>query len=185
MNVIETGLPGVLIVEPRQFTDDRGSFFESYRAEVYDRLTGVSFVQDNVSVSRRGVLRGLHLQEPNAQAKLVSALVGEVFDVAADVRVGSPTFGKWVGVTLSEQNRRQLFIPAGFAHGFLTMSETAVFQYKCSTYYDGAADLSIAWDDPQLGIDWPERDVSLSPKDRAAGRIDQLPEGRLPRYRGA
>ena len=182
MKVIQTEVPGVLIVEPKVFGDARGFFFENYSQERY-AAAGIpeQFVQDNVSLSQRGVLRGLHLQWPNPQGKLVSVLRGEVYDVAVDVRVGSPSFGQWVGVTLSCENRRQFWVPPGFAHGFQVVSDEALFAYKCTDYYHPEFEASIAWDDPELGIRWPVANPSLSAKDRAGVRLRDLPEERRPR----
>ncbi len=172
MKVVTTELPGVVILEPRRFRDDRGFFFESFN-EARHAEAGLPsrYVQDNVSYSERGVLRGLHYQHPNAQGKLVSVVHGEVFDVAVDIRKGSPTFGKWIGVTLSSENGRQMYIPEGFAHGFLVTGDSAVFHYKCTAFYDPKAEGSIIWDDPTIGIDWPLKEVRLSPKDAAARRL--------------
>ena len=176
MRFTATNLPDVLIVEPVVFGDDRGFFFESYNRRRFEDAVGksVDFVQDNQSRSVRGVLRGLHYQlSPNAQGKLVRAGRGAIFDVAVDVRRGSPTFGRWVGVELSEENRRQLWIPEGFAHGFLTLSETADVYYKASSYYSPPDEGSVAWDDPDIAIEWPSVDQFplLSPKDRLAPRL--------------
>ena len=173
MNVIPTAIPDVLIIEPKVFGDERGFFYESFNQKVFNEATGldVQFVQDNHSRSRKGVLRGLHYQlPPHAQGKLVRCVRGAVFDVAVDIRKSSPTFGKWVGVELSEANHRQLWIPPGFAHGFLTLSETADFLYKTTDYYTPTAERSIAWNDPEIGIAWPElkADFQLSDKDRIA-----------------
>ena len=173
MNVIPTAIPDVLIIEPKVFGDDRGFFYESFNQKAFNEATGldVQFVQDNHSRSRKGVLRGLHYQlPPHAQGKLVRCVRGAVFDVAVDIRKSSPTFGKWVGVELSEANHRQLWIPSGFAHGFLTLSETADFLYKTTDYYTPTAERSIAWNDPEIGIAWPElkADFQLSDKDRIA-----------------
>lgn len=180
MNVIPTELPGVLILEPRRFRDDRGFFYESFNEARYAEAGLPSrFVQDNMSYSERGVLRGLHYQLPNAQGKLVSVLRGEVFDVAVDIRRGSPTFGKWAGAALSFENGRQLYIPPGFAHGFLVTGDGAVFHYKCTALYDPKAEGSIAWDDPAIGIAWPSKDVRLSPKDAAAPRLADVADDRL------
>lgn len=186
MTVTELDLPGVLLIEPRVFTDERGAFFESWHADRY-REAGIhaDFVQDNLSVSRHGVLRGLHFQEPYGQAKLVSVLRGEVYDVAVDVRVGSPTFGRTTAVTLSDAEPRQLFVPAGFAHGFVVLSDEAVFSYKCTELYHPEAEQAVRWDDPDLAIAWPEAAPVLSPKDRAAPRLRDIAESRLPRYGGA
>lgn len=166
MNVIETRLEGVLIIEPRRFGDERGFFCETFQAQRYhDAGIAGTFVQDNFSHSQQGVLRGLHYQIQNPQGKLVSVVQGEVFDVAVDIRVNSPTFGEWVGVSLSAKNGRQLFVPPGFAHGFCVVSETADFTYKCTDYYNPAAERSILWNDPDLAIDWPVDSPSISAKD--------------------
>jgi dTDP-4-dehydrorhamnose 3,5-epimerase len=164
MNVIQTALPGVLLFEPRVFGDERGFFFESFNDKVFTAAVGgpVAFVQDNHSRSSRGVLRGLHYQlPPHAQGKLVRVVRGEVFDVAVDIRAGSPTFGRWVGEVLSEQNKRQLWIPPGFAHGFVTLSETADFLYKTTDFYAPQAERCIAWNDPTIGIRWPYEGTPL------------------------
>lgn len=170
MNVIATELPEVLIVEPKVFGDARGFFFESFNARAFAEATGVerAFVQDNHSLSQRGVLRGLHYQLEQAQGKLVRVVQGEVFDVAVDVRRASPTFGRWVGVRLSAENKRQLWVPEGFAHGFLVLSEQAEFLYKTTDYYAPVHERCIRWDDPELAIDWPlDGEPQLSAKDRA------------------
>lgn len=181
MKVTETSLPDVLLVEPKVFGDGRGFFMESFSAARYAAI-GIreAFVQDNLSRSGRGVLRGLHFQHPHGQAKLVSVLEGEVFDVVVDVRVGSPTFGQWCGEYLSADNKRQLYIPAGFAHGFVVTSDTALFTYKCTDYYHPEAERSMRWDDPRIGIEWPTLDVELSAKDRAAPPLDAIPPDLLP-----
>jgi dTDP-4-dehydrorhamnose 3,5-epimerase len=185
VNVTPTELPEVLLVEPAIFGDARGRFFESFNAARYaDAGIPGPFVQDNVSLSRRGVLRGLHLQQPNAQGKLVSVLDGEVFDVAVDVRVGSPRFGQWIGTVLASEQPRQLWIPEGFAHGFVVLSTQALISYKCTRYYEPAAERSIRWDDPQLGVDWPIRDVTLSAKDSAGFRLADADPAWLPSYDG-
>jgi dTDP-4-dehydrorhamnose 3,5-epimerase len=183
MRVSDTALPGVLLVEPSVFGDERGFFLETYQAERYE-AAGIPgpFVQDNVSRSRRGVLRGLHYQQPDAQGKLVQVLDGEVYDVAVDVRWGSPTFGRWTGLLLSSTTKQQLYIPAGFAHGFVVMSDHALFVYKCTTVYREEHDRSVLWSDPALGITWPVDDVQLSAKDRAAPTLGSLPPHLLPRY---
>lgn len=170
MNVIKTDIEGVVILEPRVFTDARGYFFESYNKKAFDELIGrVDFVQDNESCSSRGVMRGLHFQRPpHAQAKLVRCVRGSVLDVAVDIRRGSPTYGRHVSCLLTEHNHRQFFIPRGFAHGFAVLSDTAVFQYKCDNYYCPESDGGISILDPSLGIDWgisPEEAI-LSDKDR-------------------
>jgi dTDP-4-dehydrorhamnose 3,5-epimerase len=180
MNVITTELPGVVILEPRRFRDDRGFFFESFKATRHAEAGLPSqYVQDNISYSESGVLRGLHYQLPNAQGKLVSVLHGEVFDVTVDIRKGSPNFGKWIGVTLSFENGRQLYIPEGFAHGFLVTGDCAVFHYKSTALYDPKSEGSIAWDDPAINIDWPRKAARLSPKDAAAPRLADLTDDRL------
>lgn len=171
------------MLEPRVFGDERGYFFESWSAERYAGA-GIAgtFVQDNISRSRRGILRGLHLQHPHAQGKLVSALDGEVFDVAVDVRTGSPRFGQWVGEILSSENKRQLWIPPGFAHGFVVLSEEAIFHYKCTDAYHPECELSVLWNDPAIGIDWPLPDPVLNEKDRGALPLAAIPPSRLPTY---
>ncbi|MFM4874537.1 dTDP-4-dehydrorhamnose 3,5-epimerase [Aeromonas veronii] len=172
MNVIKTAIPDVLIFEPKVFGDERGFFFESFNHKLFEEAVGyqVNFVQDNHSKSSKGVLRGLHYQlPPHAQGKLVRCVVGEVFDVAVDIRKSSSTFGQWVGVHLSGENKRQLWIPEGFAHGFVTLSETADFLYKTTNYYAPQCEGSIRWDDPHVGIEWPiEDEASLSNKDQEA-----------------
>lgn len=183
MKVSKTRLPGVLVLTPDVFGDDRGYFVETWRARRYAEI-GVPeiFVQDNLSMSRRGILRGLHLQHPHGQGKLVHVVQGEVFDVAVDVRVGSPTFGLWVGTVLSEANHQQVWIPPGFAHGFCVTSETALFAYKCTEVYHRHSELGVAWNDPDLGIEWPLTDPSLSEKDAVFPRLADIPEDQLPRY---
>ncbi len=170
MNVIETGIPGLLILEPRVFGDSRGYFFEAFNRKAFTDAVGeVDFVQDNESRSSYGVVRGLHFQKgERAQAKLVRVVEGRVLDVAVDLRPGSPTYGRHASVELTGENHRQLFIPRGFAHGFSVLSETAVFQYKCDNYYHPEAEGAVAWDDPDLAIDWqiPADRVLLSAKDR-------------------
>lgn len=175
MNVIKTAIPDVLIFEPKVFGDERGFFFESFNHKLFEEAVGypVTFVQDNHSKSSKGVLRGLHYQlPPHAQGKLVRCVAGEVFDVAVDIRKSSPTFGQWVGVHLSGENKRQLWIPEGFAHGFITLSDTAEFLYKTTNYYAPQNEGAIRWDDPQVGIGWPILgEVSLSRKDKEAVSI--------------
>jgi dTDP-4-dehydrorhamnose 3,5-epimerase len=181
MQVIETEIPGVVIFEPRRFGDARGFFVETFHAERY-AAAGLAhpFVQDNWSRSAGGVLRGLHLQNPNPQGKLVSITRGEVLDVAVDVRVGSPTFARHVAVRLSEENGRQFFIPRGFAHGFLVLSDTADFCYKCDGYYSAADEITIRWNDPAIGIDWPVQNPTLSARDAAAPLLSET--ARLPAF---
>lgn len=183
MNVIETQLPGCLIFEPRVFGDDRGFFYESFNADKLAPLgLDLAWKQGNVSSSVEGVLRGLHYQWPKPQGKFVSVVQGEVWDVAVDIRRGSPTFGKWTAVTLSAKNKRHFWIPSGFAHGFVVTSETAVFNYLCTETYDPKADSNVAWNDPELAIDWPVSNPSLSPKDEIAPFLKDIAEDRLPIY---
>lgn len=185
MKVIETNLPGVLIIEPRIFGDARGFFQETWRQEKYEDI-GIreSFVQDNLSFSTRGVLRGLHYQKPNAQGKLVSVVQGEVFDVAVDIRIGSPNFGQWTGVILSGDNHRQLWVPPGFAHGFCVLSDTTYFTYKCTDVYTPSAEGGIMWNDPDIDIQWPLQDVILSDKDQVYARLKDVPIECLPVLEG-
>jgi dTDP-4-dehydrorhamnose 3,5-epimerase len=182
MNIIETMIPGVLIVEPKVFGDARGFFMETYQSDRY-MAGGIKprFVQDNLSRSAAGVLRGLHFQNPKPQGKLVTVLQGAVLDVAVDVRVGSPTFGKHVAVELTSENRRQLWIPRGMAHGFLVLSDTADFFYKCDEFYSPSDEFVLQWNDPAIGIDWRCDAPTLSARDRSARTLAQL-EGLLPRY---
>lgn len=183
MKLIASSLPGCVLIEPSVFGDSRGFFFETWNAERYAKqgLPG-SFVQSNVSSSARGVLRGLHYQWPRPQGKLVTVLQGEVYDVAVDIRQGSPTFGRWEAFILSGENRRQLWIPPGFAHGFAVLSETALFNYLCTDVYVKEADAAIRWDDADLAIDWPITLPSLSEKDQQAPFLNDVPGGRLPVY---
>ena len=180
MEVIKTELEGVVILEPRLFKDDRGYFFESFSQREFDeKVRPVKFVQDNESKSVYGVLRGLHFQKPPfAQSKLVRVIQGAVLDVAVDIRVGSPTYGKHVAVELTAENHRQLFIPRGFAHGFSVLTDEVVFQYKCDKFYAPQSEGGIAWNDPTLGIDWriPEASVILSEKDKHHPLLKDLPE---------
>lgn len=176
MQVIETELPGVLIIEPRVFGDDRGFFLETFSVGRYAEC-GINgpFVQDNWSYSRRGILRGMHYQIQQPQGKLVQVMSGEIFDVAVDMRRDSPAFGKWTGVTLSAENKRQLWVPPGFAHGFVVLSEEADFTYKCSDYYAPQHERCLMWNDPTVGIQWPyEDEPQLSEKDRAGLPFDQV-----------
>ena len=185
MKVIETDLPGCVVVEPQVFGDARGYFFESFNS---DKLAAhglePKFVQGNVSSSSQGVLRGLHYQWPNPQGKYVSVIEGEVWDVAVDIRRGSPTFGKWAAVVLNAENKRHFWIPEGFAHGFVVLSERAVFTYLCTAPYDAKADAGIRWDDPALAIDWPVSDPQLSDKDSRAPLLADVAAERLPVYTG-
>lgn len=175
MKVQKTAIPGVLIIEPRVFGDERGFFMESFNQRDWEAMTGLKtvFVQDNHSASTQGVLRGLHYQlPPAAQGKLVRCVVGEIFDVAVDIRKGASTFGQWTGVNLSAENKRQFWIPEGFAHGFLVLSKTAEVLYKTTGYYAPACDRSIIWNDPDLGVVWPYSEAPiLSEKDRSAARF--------------
>ncbi|WP_458129014.1 dTDP-4-dehydrorhamnose 3,5-epimerase [Pseudomonas sp. Z2-11] len=177
MNVIATDLPGVLIIEPKVFGDERGFFYESFNAKAFKDATGIDtqFVQDNHSRSLKGVLRGLHYQLQNTQGKLVRVTAGEVLDVAVDIRRSSPNFGKWVAVRLSADNHRQLWVPPGFAHGFVVLSEFAEFLYKTTNYYDPTSERSLLWNDPALDIDWQLGDIQpqLSGKDLAASTLEQ------------
>lgn len=183
MKIIETDLPGCVVIEPRVFGDDRGFFFESFnRDKLAEHGLTPNFVQGNVSSSSRGVLRGLHYQWPRPQGKYVSVVEGEVWDVAVDIRRGSPHFGRWTAVLLSAENKRHFWIPEGFAHGFVVLSERAVFTYLCTETYDAAADAGIRWNDAKLAIDWPVTDVSLSDKDARAPFLDEVPAERLPVY---
>jgi dTDP-4-dehydrorhamnose 3,5-epimerase len=183
MNVLTTALPGVLIIEPKVFGDARGFFMETWNEERYEAagLPG-RFVQDNVSHSRKGVLRGLHYQRPFPQGKLLSVLEGTVFDVAVDIRLGSPAFGRWVGEILSSTNRRQLYVPPGFAHGFCVLSETALVMYKCTQRYHPEADRSVRWDDHAIGVQWPISGPTVSEKDGRAPLLDAIAAEDLPDY---
>ncbi len=184
MNVIETELPGVLIIEPDIFPDQRGIFMETYHEKRYKAL-GIpgNFVQDNLSYSIRGTLRGLHFQLPHAQAKLVQVLMGEVFDVVVDIRRGSPTFGRWFGLNLTDKNRRQIYIPEGCAHGFCVLSETALCDYKCTDFYAPNCECGVLWSDPAFGIVWPMEALVLSNKDSKYLPLKDIPPERLPVYR--
>ena len=178
MNVIKTALEGVVIIEPRVFADAHGYFFESFSQQRFaEQVCDVRFVQDNESKSSYGVLRGLHFQKPpHTQAKLVRVVKGAVLDVAVDLRKASPTFGKYAAVELTEDNKRQFFIPHGFAHGFVVLSPEAIFQYKCDAYYASTSEGSLRWDDPTIAIDWhiPHSDIILSEKDKDAPLLKDL-----------
>jgi dTDP-4-dehydrorhamnose 3,5-epimerase len=182
MRVIPTELPEVLVIEPTVHRDARGFFFESYNAERYVN-SGIkgSFIQDNHSRSVKDTVRGLHLQVRRPQAKLIRVLLGEIYDVAVDVRVGSPTFGKWVGVTLSAESFRQYYIPEGFAHGFSVLTDVAEIEYKCTDVYDPAGQLGLAWNDPELSIPWRVTSPILSDRDRANPTLREA-YSLLPRY---
>jgi len=184
LKVTETKLPGVVVVEPKVFGDERGFFMETWNAARYEEVgLPTRFVQDNLSFSTRGVLRGLHFQNPDPQGKLVQVLQGEVFDVAVDIRAGSPTFGEWEGVILSSENKRQFYVPEGFAHGFLVTGDKALFSYKCTAKYNPSAEGFVLWNDPEIGIEWPiEAPPILSQKDRAARVLGEIPVEELPRY---
>ena len=183
MKVTPTELPGVALIEPRTFGDARGFFLETWNQPRYAELgLPATMVQDNLSWSRRGVLRGLHFQQPAPQAKLVYVLAGQIFDVVADVRVGSPHFGRWVGYELSLDNRRQLFVPAGFAHGFCVLSASALVAYKCDELYRPECEVGVAWNDPRLSVCWPIANPILSAKDASLRCLDDLAADSLPRY---
>ena len=183
MNVIETSLPGVLVIEPRVYADERGFFMETYHSARFQAHSiDAVFVQDNHSRSIRGVLRGLHYQEPNGQGKLVRCTRGVLYDVAVDIRIGSPQFGKWTAIDLTEENKRMLWVPAGFAHGFCAVSDIADLVYKCTALYDAESDRSLLWNDPDLGIAWPLKKPLLSPRDAAAPRLKEAKV--LPRFQG-
>ena len=176
MKVIPCEIAGLLVIEPKVFGDERGYFFEMWQASRYSEAGMVDgFVQDNISRSRRGTLRGLHFQNPNSQGKLVSVLEGEVFDVAVDLRKSSATFGRWHGLVLSGETKRQFFIPPGFAHGFEVLSETALFHYKCTKLYSSKDELTLRWDDLDLAIQWPLREPMLSERDQKGLRLKDLP----------
>ncbi len=181
MNVLDTPLDGVKIIEPDVFGDKRGFFMETYHKKRYAEAGfEIDFVQDNISSSTRGTLRGLHYQFPHTQAKLVQVIKGEVFDIAVDIRRKSPTFGKWTGVYLSEENNRQLFVSKGFAHGFCVISDIAVFNYKCSDFYSPESEGGILWSDPDLAIDWPIKKPVLSEKDTGYSCLRDVPLEKLP-----
>jgi len=185
LDVEATKLKGALIIQPKVFGDERGFLVEMWNQDRYSEF-GVSkvFVQDNISASSRDVLRGLHFQNPNQQGKLVTVLEGEVYDVAVDIRVGSPTFGEWVGVELSGVTKKQFYIPTGFAHGFCVTSETALFGYKCTDSYNPKAEMTVLWNDPDLGIQWPSDHPNLSKKDEEGIPLAKIPEASLPKYQG-
>ncbi len=177
MNVIKTNIDGVVIIEPKVFGDERGFFLETFQAERYKELAGIDlpFVQDNHSRSGKNLLRGLHFQKTKPQGKLVRVVRGEVFDVAVDIRQGSPTYGQWAGVILSEENKRQFWVPPGLAHGFVVLSEVADFEYKCTDYYDPTDEGCLMWNDPTVGIEWPEGiEPILSAKDQSGLALGEL-----------
>jgi len=181
MNVKETKLPEVLVLEPAVFSDERGFFLETWNSTRYEEA-GIKgfFVQDNISFSKKGVLRGLHFQYPQSQGKLVQVLSGEVVDVAVDIRKDSPTFGQWVSEVLSDANNRQIYIPLGFAHGYCVISETAVFSYKCTDFYNPGSEGGIIWNDPDINIDWPLEEPILSSKDADYPRLKDIRPEKLP-----
>ncbi|WP_413625493.1 dTDP-4-dehydrorhamnose 3,5-epimerase [Luteibacter sp. Lutesp34] len=184
MKFLQTPLPGCVLIEPQVIGDSRGFFYESYN-EAKFKEAGIDrrFVQSNISRSARGVLRGLHYQWPRPQGKLVSVLEGEVFDVAVDIRRGSPTFGQWTGVMLTAENHRHFWIPEGFAHGFCVVSDHAIFSYQCTDLYDPKADGGVLWSDPAIGVDWPLSSPLLSGKDAKAPLLKEVAPERLPEYR--
>jgi dTDP-4-dehydrorhamnose 3,5-epimerase len=177
MKATPLAIPEVILFEPRAFEDERGLFFESFNQKIFEEAVGhpVTFVQDNHSISKKGVLRGLHFQRPPfAQGKLVRVVRGAAFDVAVDIRENSPTYGKWVAETLSAENRKQLWIPEGFAHGFLALEDGTEFLYKTTNFYDKASEGGIPWDDPSIGVEWPCWEVLVSPKDRQLSRSPEV-----------
>lgn len=176
MNVIKTDIEGVLIIEPQVFGDERGFFLETFQAKRYAQEAGITqeFVQDNHSRSSYGVLRGLHFQKTKPQGKLVRVVSGEVFDVAVDIRPGSPTYGQWAGTHLSAENKRQFWVPPGMAHGFVVLSETADFEYKCTDYYDPTDEACLLWNDPDIAINWPVDEPVLSAKDKLGLPLKEL-----------
>jgi dTDP-4-dehydrorhamnose 3,5-epimerase len=183
VKVTPQAIPEVLLIEPKVFGDPRGFFFESFHAERYAEVgVDLQFVQDNVSLSSRGTLRGLHAQHPTDQGKLVQVLQGEVFDVAVDMRVGSPMFGKWVGATLTAENHHQLWVPPGFLHGFCVVSESALFSYKCTDLYSPEHEIAVRFDDPSIGIQWPVENPLLSDRDAKHPMLSEIPRDRLPSY---
>lgn len=187
MKIIETTLPGVIVIEPKIFGDKRGFFLESFRQDTIEQAgLNVTFVQDNHSRSSQGVLRGLHYQLTQTQGKLVRVTSGAVYDVAVDVREGSPTFGQWYGTELNEENMRMMYVPPGYAHGFVVLSESADFLYKCTDYYHPESEQGIAWNDPDIGIEWPIKELSseiaLSEKDKNNALLKDQPSDKLPHY---
>jgi dTDP-4-dehydrorhamnose 3,5-epimerase len=188
MNIITTNLPGVIVIEPKVYGDKRGFFLETFREDVLLQAgINAHFVQDNHTRSSQGVLRGLHYQMTQTQGKLVRVATGSVFDVVVDVRSGSPTFGQWYGTELNEDNIKMMYVPPGFAHGFVVLSETADFIYKCTDYYHPESEQGIAWDDPDLNIDWPIAEIaekiSLSDKDKQNVKLKDQPAEKLPAYK--
>ncbi len=185
MKIIETSIPDVKLIKPRRFDDERGFFQQTYHQKQYqDAGIPAVFVQDNWSHSSKGVLRGLHYQLKHPQSKLVSVIRGEVFDIAVDIRQGSPTFGKWVGEVLSAGNGHQLYVPEGFAHGFCILSDTADVMYKCSDFYIPEDEYGLRWNDPDLGIEWPDLDFLVSEKDQQAPKMNAVNETHFPDFNG-
>ncbi len=183
MKIVHTKLEGVIIIEPDVYSDNRGYFLETWHYSRYKEYSiPENFVQDNLSFSHKNILRGLHFQYPHLQDKLVSVYAGEIFDVAVDVRVGSPKFGQWIGIQLSSNNHWQLFIPKGFAHGFLTLSEEAIVAYKCTEIYYSEHDSGIIWNDPDIHIDWPTLYPIVSAKDGSLRRLQSITDRYLPKY---
>jgi dTDP-4-dehydrorhamnose 3,5-epimerase len=183
MNVHKTELDGVVVIEPNVFNDQRGYFFETYQRKRYaDAGISVDFVQDNLSFSKKRALRGLHYQHPHDQAKLIQVIQGRVFDVVVDIRLGSPTFGKWIGQYLSDENKQQLFVPGGFAHGFCVLSDAALFHYKCSDFYTPEYEGGIHWSDPDAAIDWPLESPIVSEKDAKYSCLKDIAKDKLPSY---
>jgi len=183
VRIIETSLPGCVVIEPAVHGDARGYFYESWNARTFAEAgLDLKFVQTNVSRSARGVLRGLHYQWPNPQGKLVSVVEGEVYDVAVDIRVGSPTFGHWAAAILSAENKRHFWVPEGFAHGFAVLSENATFFYQCTALYDRTTDAGIRWNDGRIAVDWPISQPILSDKDQKTPFLDEIPHEKLPAY---
>jgi dTDP-4-dehydrorhamnose 3,5-epimerase len=184
MKIVETELDGVVVIEPDVFGDERGYFLETYNQDRYQEFgIKADFVQDNMSFSTKGTLRGLHFQHPHGQAKLVQVLQGEIFDVVVDIRKGSPAFGRWFSEYLSDTNKKQIFIPEGFAHGFCVLSDTAIFQYKCSDFYAPECEGGILWSDPDLAINWPMEALVVSKKDAKFSYLKDIAEDILPSYK--
>ena len=179
MKISTCDIPGLVIIDPKVFGDSRGYFFESWNEQRYDLIVQARFVQDNISFSRKGIVRGLHFQNPNGQGKLIQVFQGEVFDVAVDLRRSSPTFRKWHGILLSAENKKQFYIPPGFAHGFAVTSDTALFHYKCTEFYSQKDEMALKWDDPDLGIAWPIQKPTISERDAKGLRLRDIPEDRL------
>jgi len=184
VKVTEFEIPGLLLIEPKRFGDARGWFSETWQAQRYrDVGVGEDFVQDNMARSSKGVLRGLHAQQPHAQGKLVQVIEGSVLDVAVDLRLGSPTFGQWQSIELNAEQSQQFYVPPGFGHGYYVLSDTALFSYKCTDYYHPEAELAIRWDDPDIGVDWQlQGEPVLSDKDRDAPLLKDVPQDRLEHY---